>query len=122
MPCSGNLATWSASPGVSCPGQKSRSTRSLGVRRWVPPNAEELEGELMKRDEAATKKLEEIRSELLSDPSTEELQKMQLQVGLLANIDLLVAEEDPGHHHDHMDDHDHANVFLAPIENIERQA
>jgi len=75
----------------------------------------------MARDEAANRKLEQIRGQLLKDPSKEELQKMQLQVDLLANIDVLMAEADPGHHHDHMDDHDHAHVFLAPIETMQRQ-
>jgi hypothetical protein len=72
----------------------------------------------MARDEAVVKRLDEIRGQLLSNPSREELQKMQLQVDLLSNIDLLMAAEDPGHHHDHMDDHDHAHVFLAPIERV----
>lgn len=74
----------------------------------------------MARDQAVTKKFEEIRGQLLKSPSKEQLQTMQLQVDLLANIDLLMAEGDPGHHHDHMDDHDHAHVFLAPIETLER--
>jgi hypothetical protein len=68
------------------------------------------------------KKLEEIRGRLMEDPPMEDLEKMQLQVGLLANLDLLMADTDPGHHHDHMDDHDHAHLILGTIENVERPA
>jgi hypothetical protein len=50
------------------------------------------------------------------------MRKMQLQVNLLVDLDALMAEDDPGHHHDHMDGHDHAKLALTPIEAIERPA
>jgi hypothetical protein len=58
----------------------------------------------------------------MGDPTKEDLEKMQLSVELLANLDLLMADADPGHHHDHMDDHDHAHVFLKAIDIVQRPA
>lgn len=77
---------------------------------------------MARQDQSLGKKLEEIRGLLMEDPTKEDLEKMQLQVGLLANLDLMMADADPGHHHDHMDDHDHAHVFLKAIDIAQRPA
>ncbi len=75
----------------------------------------------MARDEATTRKLDEIRAQLLRDPPLEEIEKMQLQANSLTNLDALLADDtDPGHHHDHMDDHDHGIAFFPEV--TEREA
>jgi hypothetical protein len=75
---------------------------------------------MAKRDRAVTEKLDEIRGQLLGNPTHEDLQKMQLQVDLLNNIDVLMGDADPGHHHDHMDDHDHTALALRAVDIAQR--
>jgi hypothetical protein len=65
-------------------------------------------------------KLEDLRGRLLGDLGKEDLDRMQIQVSLLSNLDLMMKDAEPGHHHDHMDDHDHAALFLKPTEIMQR--
>ena len=58
-------------------------------------------------DSPLKKKLEDIHRRLIGDPTKEELEAMQLHLDVLEKVDQLMAMELAGHHHDHMDDHDH---------------
>jgi len=61
-----------------------------------------------RQDESALKKkLEDIHNSLLGNPTKEELEAMQLHLDVLEKADRMMAMELAGHHHDHMDDHDH---------------
>lgn len=74
----------------------------------------------MAEQKESQKMLEEIRGRLMGDPSRDELEMMRLQIDALANMDILMADADPGHHHDHMDDHDHAHLALGSIDLVQR--
>jgi hypothetical protein len=66
-------------------------------------------------DHPFKEKLGDIRSRLTEDLTTADLRRMQLHMDLLAQWDQLMMSEEPGHHHDHMDDHDHAaRVLIDP--------
>ena len=67
----------------------------------------------MAQGDDVRKRLEEIRSRLLGDPSREELEAMQMQITVLGQWDRMMMRAAEGHDHDHMDDHDHTKEPLA---------
>jgi hypothetical protein len=68
------------------------------------------------------KKLDEIRSRLLAEPSTDDMGTLRLHMDLLEQWDRLSLAMADAHDHDHMDDHDHVpNMFARPGVVVERQ-
>jgi predicted glycoside hydrolase/deacetylase ChbG (UPF0249 family) len=71
----------------------------------------------LRNDVELKDKLGEIRKSLLENPTREQLEDLQLNLDLIATWDRLMASE-PGHHHDHMDDHDHAQVAAPAVNQV----
>jgi hypothetical protein len=53
------------------------------------------------------KTLDDVRGRLTSDPSRDELERMQLHMDVLSKWDRMMMRPMAKHDHDHMDDHDH---------------
>ena len=59
------------------------------------------------------KKLDDIHSRLMGDPTKDELNAMQLHLDAMERWTRLNEAEADHHHHDHMDDHDHTVAEMA---------
>ena len=60
------------------------------------------------------KTLEDIRHRLTGNPTTEELNSMQLQINVLEKWARLANSSDADHQHNHMADHDNT-AFVEPF-------